>query len=112
MTNSNPTPTQALVAGFDFSLEALELPLLTPGQKSVLHQTLEDALAQHPQSGLVGLLSRAAEKVRGSRRDPGEALKGFVILINKDLDAVKQPRLSKAQGDVFRGMVDGLLDSI
>jgi hypothetical protein len=107
---SKPTPTQALVAGFNFSLEALALPLLTPGQQDVLCQTLDDALAEHRKPGLAGLLGRVTGQARGRRSDPGDALRGFVALVNENLGAAKRPRLSEDQGDVFRGMAAGLLD--
>jgi hypothetical protein len=74
------------------------LPLLTPGQQDVLRQTLEHALAEHRKPGLAGLLGRVTGQARDRRHDPGEALRGFVALVNEDL------------GDVFQGMVAGLLD--
>ncbi len=108
----NPTPAEAFVAGFNFSLMTLDTPQLTPGQSEVLRKTLDEAMAKHQKTGLAGLLGRVAERVRDQRYDyDSKSFKGFVILVNENMDAERHPRLTEDQSESLRGMIAGLLDA-
>jgi hypothetical protein len=65
------------------------------------------AASEHCWMGLAaGLWSRCVV----ASAIPGDVLRGFIALVNEDLDTTHQPRPSEDRDDVLRGMAAGLLD--